>query len=199
MFTGIIQTTGIISDIQPFAEDWRVTIKASELNFSDIQLGDSIAVNGICLTVVDINMPYFSVDVSLHTITKTTLTQEAKGKRVNLEKCLQLSSYLGGHIVTGHIDGVATLLSKKTSGRAQELVFSLPNNLLALVAEKGSITIDGISLTVNEVKNNEIGFTIIPHTLEQTTLGDIHEGDQVNIEVDIIARYVARWLHETRK
>lgn len=194
MFTGIIQAIGTIKNIQPFVEDMRLEIEAPTLDFTDVNLGDSIAVNGVCLTVVHLAPPFFSVDVSKHTLQKTTLAPCINDKTVNLEKCLQLKSYLGGHLVTGHIDGVATLVEKHAAGRSQELIWQVPADLLPFIAVKGSITLDGISLTVNNVENDKVGVTIIPHTLEKTTLNNIKPGDSTNVEVDLLARYVARLL-----
>lgn len=194
MFTGIIQAIGTIKTIQPFAEDVRLEIEAAALDFTDVNLGDSIAVNGVCLTVVHLAPPFFSLDISKHTLEKTTLAQCEKSNAVNLEKCLQLKSYLGGHLVTGHIDGVATLVEKRGAGRSQELIWKVPEDLLAFIAVKGSITLNGISLTVNSVENDQVGVTIIPHTLEKTTLDNIKLGDNTNVEIDLLARYAARWL-----
>jgi riboflavin synthase len=198
MFTGIIQTTGYIKNIQQYAEDWRIEIEAKNLDFTDIQLGDSIAVNGACLTVVDFKPPFFSVDVSTHTLNKTTLGNDQIGKIVNLEKCLQLNSYIGGHLVTGHVDAIGTLVEKREAGRGQELIWEVPTELLPMIAVKGSITLDGISLTVNTVNNTQVGVAIIPHTLDRTTLGGIKIGDKTNVEIDLLARYVARWLSEKK-
>jgi len=196
MFTGIIQAVGQIAHVQRFAEDVRFDIQAGTLSLDDVKLGDSIAVNGACLTVVDLKENIFCVDASVHTLEKTTLGKWQHGQKVNLEKCLQLQSYLGGHLVTGHVDGLAQLLEKKVVGRAEELWWRLPQDLLGFVAVKGSIAIDGISLTVNDVQADRMNVTIIPHTNERTTLAEVNVDDWLNIEVDLIARYVARWLQK---
>ncbi len=194
MFTGIIQTVGTIEKIEKFENDVRFQIKAHADFLSDVKVGDSISINGVCLTVINVNDSLFNVDVSFHTLEKTTLNQFNTGSRVNLEKCLQLNSYMGGHCVLGHVDGVAVLLEKKTIGRSEEWVWKIPSDLLGFIAEKGSLTIDGISLTVNSIKDNKVGITLVPHTLDATALMDINVGEKANIEVDVIARYVARWL-----
>lgn len=193
MFTGIIQAIGHLANKEIFAEDVRLEIHAGELSLADVNIGDSIAINGTCLTVVALKPEHFSADASLHTLEKTTLGQLAIGQKVNLEKCLQPTSYLGGHLVAGHVDGVGELIERKSSGRAQEFIWRIPTDLLPFIAVKGSITINGVSLTVNTVEEDKIGVTIIPHTQEQTTLKDLAIGDKVNLEVDMVARYVARF------
>ncbi|MFI4954712.1 MAG: riboflavin synthase [Gammaproteobacteria bacterium] len=194
MFTGIIQAIGKINEIKPFGADVRLEINANTLPMQDVKIGDSIAVNGACLTVVALHPPYIQMDASVHTLEKTTLGKMRVGQKVNLEKCLQLNSYLGGHLVSGHVDGIAQLVNKQEVARAQELTWRVPPNLLAYIAVKGSIALNGISLTVNSVEEDRVGVTIIPHTNENTTLNDLKIGEEANIEIDLIARYVARWL-----
>lgn len=194
MFTGIIQAIGQVSEIQHFNSDVRIEINAHTLPLQDVKIGDSIAVNGACLTVVSLWPPYFQVDVSAHTLQKTTLGNIRIGHQVNLEKCLQLNSYLGGHLVTGHVDGIARLLAKHEVARAWELIWQVPQDLLGYIAVKGSIALNGISLTVNSVEDDQVGVTVIPHTQENTTLHALKLGTEVNVEIDLVARYVARWL-----
>ena len=198
MFTGIIEHVGRIAAIEKFAMDVRLQINVSTLFLDNVKIGDSIAVNGACLTVVTLNHSDFSVDVSAHTLQNTTLGRIQQGQAVNLEKCLQLSSYIGGHLVTGHVDGIAQLVEKKKVGRTEELVWRLPTELLPFVAVKGSIALAGISLTVNAVQDT-VSVVVIPHTLEQTTLAELAVGEEVNVEVDLLARYVARWLTASPK
>jgi riboflavin synthase len=194
MFTGIIQAVGQIKNIQRFGADVRLEINADTLNLDDVKLGDSIAVNGACLTVVELQPPYFKMDASSHTLEKTTLGKLRIGQKINLEKCLQLNSYLGGHLVTGHVDGIAELINKQEAGRATELLWRVPKDLLSFIAVKGSITLNGISLTVNSIENDVVGVTLIPHTCERTELIGIKVGEAANVEIDLMARYVARWL-----
>jgi riboflavin synthase len=194
MFTGIIQAVGQVKKIERFENDNRIVIDANTLPLHDVNLGDSIAVNGVCLTVIELGESFFSVDVSSHTLEKTTFNKFEVGRRVNLEKCVQPNSYLSGHWVLGHVDGIATLAEKNIVGRSNEWIWELPDELLPFIAIKGSLTIDGISLTVNALEGNKVGVTLIPHTTDVTALSDLIIGDKVNIEVDVIARYVARWL-----
>jgi riboflavin synthase len=196
MFTGIIEATGRISAIREQGGDWRLSISSESLDFSDVRLGDSIAVSGVCLTALDVHAGGFSADVSRETLSVTTLVTLKVGAQVNLEKALMPQSRLGGHIVSGHVDGIAELLSRRPDGRSERLTFQLPQELARYVAHKGSICIDGVSLTVNEVQGREFGVNIIPHTAERTTLHDYRPGRRVNIEVDVISRYLERLLQD---
>jgi len=194
MFTGIIEATGRISGIRHKGGDWELSITSNAMLFSDVNPGDSIAVSGVCLTALDLRPDGFSADVSRETLACTTLAKLQVGTQVNLEKALTPSSRLGGHIVSGHVDGIATLVSRKADARSERMVFRLPESLARYVAHKGSICIDGISLTVNEVQGCEFGVNIIPHTAQWTTLHSCTPGQEVNIEVDVISRYLERLI-----
>lgn len=194
MFTGIVQTLGKIESVEERGGDRRLIIGAGGLNLGDAGLGDSIAVNGVCLTAVDIEATRFSADVSRETLDLTTLGSAAAGQPVNLEPALTLSTPLGGHLVSGHIDGVGKLASRHPEGRSTRMVFEVPAELSRYVARKGSIAIDGTSLTVNDVADSRFGVNIVPHTLERTIMGSYQPGTLVNIEVDLVARYLERLL-----
>ena len=194
MFTGIIAATGTIASIRDSGGDWRIRVESAELDFSDVAVGDSIAVSGVCLTALDITSNSFDADVSRETLAVTTMQQLRSGARVNLEKALTPQGHLGGHIVSGHVDGIGELVSRKPDARSERLVFRVPMNLARYIAHKGSVCIDGVSLTVNEVSGNEFGVNIIPHTAERTTLQQYQPGRKVNIEVDVISRYLERLL-----
>ncbi len=194
MFTGIIAATGTIASIRDSGGDWRIRVESAELDFSDVATGDSIAVSGVCLTALDITQNGFAADVSRETLACTTLQDLRSGARVNLEKALTPESRLGGHIVSGHVDGIGELVSRKPDARSERLVFRVPPELARYIAHKGSVCIDGVSLTVNEVNGNEFGVNIIPHTAERTTLQACTPGRKVNIEVDVISRYLERLL-----
>ena len=194
MFTGIIEATGHIKSIRETGGDWRVTVSSAALDLSDVKLGDSISVNGVCLTALNISANDFSADVSRETLACTTLQGLHEGAQVNLEKALTPQSRLGGHIVSGHVDGIAELLSRKADGRSERLEFRVPQELARYIAHKGSVCLDGVSLTVNAVKACEFGVNIIPHTAERTTLQGLQPGSQVNLEVDVISRYLERLL-----
>lgn len=194
MFTGIIAATGTIASIRDSGGDWRIRIASDELDFSDVAVGDSIAVSGVCLTALDITKDGFAADVSRETLACTTLQEWKSGERVNLEKALTPQSRLGGHIVSGHVDGIAELVSRAADARSERLVFRVPHELARYIAHKGSICIDGVSLTVNEVSGDTFGVNIIPHTAERTTLEQYKPGRKVNIEVDVVSRYLERLL-----
>ncbi|MGD7033655.1 riboflavin synthase [Methylotuvimicrobium buryatense] len=194
MFTGIILAIGSIAAIEPKAGDCRLKISTGKLPLADAQLGDSIAVNGVCLTAVELGRDYFYADVSNETLARTTLKTARVGTRVNLELALTPSTRMGGHIVSGHVDGIGTVLDKQSDGRSYRFRFKAPDNLAKYIAEKGSICINGISLTVNEVDGAVFGVNIVPHTLQETTLGDTEAGDKVNLEVDLLARYLERLM-----
>ncbi|WP_333607798.1 riboflavin synthase [Arsukibacterium sp.] len=194
MFTGIIEATGVIKKITAKGSDLSLDIYSDSLGFSDVKLGDSIASNGVCLTVSRLSANTFSADVSTETLARTCFGQYQTGQRLNLEKALLATGRLGGHLVSGHIDAVVEVLSISKSGRAWQLWLSLPEKLTRYVAEKGSVTVDGISLTVNELGKDSFRLTIVPHTANETTLVQLSPGSQVHLEVDLIARYLERLL-----
>jgi riboflavin synthase len=192
MFTGIIQTVGTIARLEQHGGDVRLTIAADDFGFDDVAIGDSICVSGVCLTAIELSGTTFAADVSNETLSCTTLGALRIGARVNLEKSLRPMDRLGGHLVSGHVDGVGTVTSITPDARSQRWMFELPPALARYVAAKGSVCVDGVSLTVNEVDDNRFGVNLIPHTIEVTTFRDKQVGDNVNIEVDLIARYVER-------
>ena len=194
MFTGIIQALGAIASVEPRGGDTRLVIGTSGLDASDVAIGDSICVSGVCLTVVAIDATGIAADVSNETLSRTTLGTLKSGDCVNLEKSLRLSDRLGGHLVSGHVDGVGRVVAVESDARSQRWTFEVPPELSRYIATKGSVCIDGVSLTVNEVASNRFGVNLIPHTIGATTFQYKRVGDAVNIEVDLIARYVER-LH----
>ncbi|MBL4631426.1 MAG: riboflavin synthase [Paraglaciecola sp.] len=194
MFTGIIEDVGLIEGLVPSGEDIRLSIKTDKLDMSDVSLGDSIANNGVCLTVVAMSKHGFSADVSHETIKRTGFASYQAGSKVNLEKALQANGRLGGHIVSGHVDGVGEVLSISPVGRYVEIWLKAPDELAKYLAEKGSITVDGVSLTVNQVNGAKFLLTLIPHSLQETIIGMYKVGTKVNLEVDVIARYLERLM-----
>lgn len=192
MFSGIVAALGRIVDVSPRETGKRLTIEAARLGLSDVAIGDSIAVNGVCLTVVTLDSEHFTIDVSLETL-RCTVGLDSLGE-VNLEKALRLADRLGGHLVSGHVDGVGEVVSFDPVGECRELVVRAPDELARYIARKGSITVDGVSLTVNRVDGGAFSINLIPHTLEATTLKRLSPGARVNLEVDLIARYVERML-----
>ena len=194
MFTGIVETVGKIVATRRIGGDVRIIVSAPELQQHTIAIGDSVACNGVCLTVVERNDANLCFDVSLESINHSLIGSWQTGTRINLELALQPQSRLGGHLVSGHVDGVAELVSMKEDARSWRMQFKAPEGLKKYIAQKGSITINGISLTVNSVDDCVFAINVIPHTLEVTTLGEIVIGDQVHIEVDLIARYLERLL-----
>jgi len=194
MFTGIIQAVGKIKGIEQQQGDVRLTVETADLDLSDAQLGDSIAVNGVCLTAIELMPEQFVADVSNETLSTTTMGDITVGSPVNLECALQAQTRLGGHLVSGHVDGVGRVIERKADARSIRFTFSLPKDLARYVAQKGSICIDGISLTVNKVDDSSFSVNIVPHTLEMTTLGYREVGDAVSLEVDVIARYLERLM-----
>jgi riboflavin synthase len=194
MFTGIVETVGHITRLEPQAAGLRMGLAAGTLDLSDVRLGDSIAVSGPCLTVVACGADGFEVDVSSETLARTTLGGKRVGAPVNLEKALRLSDRLGGHLVSGHVDGVGELRARIPEGEYLKLVIGVPAELARYLAGKGSIAIDGVSLTINAAGAAHCEVLTIPHTLERTTLGGLAPGDRVNLEVDLIARYIERLL-----
>ena len=194
MFTGIIEATGKIVELTQKQGDLAIRIQSANLDMEDVKLGDSIATNGVCLTVVAKHSDGFSADLSNETISLTGFAHYKKGQTVNLEKAMQPVSRLGGHLVSGHVDGIATVESISPNARATEYWLSTDNDLMKYIPYKGSVCIDGISLTVNEVEQNRFKLTIVPHTAEQTTIAEFQVGTQVNLEVDQIARYLERLI-----
>ena len=194
MFTGIIEATGKIVELTQKQGDLAIRIQSANLDMEDVKLGDSIATNGVCLTVVAKHSDGFSADLSNETISLTGFAHYKKGQIVNLEKAMQPVSRLGGHLVSGHVDGIATVESISPNARATEYWLSTDNDLMKYIPYKGSVCIDGISLTVNEVEQNRFKLTIVPHTAEQTTIAEFQVGTQVNLEVDQIARYLERLI-----
>jgi riboflavin synthase len=195
VFTGLIEDIGNIQRIAPRRSGMELFI-GSGLPTAEIKPGDSIAVDGACLTVTSVQGQGFCVDVSPESLQRTTLGKRRAGDRVNLERALRLCDRLGGHLVSGHIDGLAVLSARERSGEFNRLVFSAPEQLLKYIIEKGSVAIDGISLTVNTVTPRDFSVMIIPHTLEKTTLAGKGPGDQVNIENDIIGKYVEKLMEK---
>lgn len=194
MFTGIIQAIGTIERLEPRGGDMRIRIATGKLPIDQAVIGDSIAVDGVCLTAVEIDARSFSADVSRESLSRTTLGQLSQGSTVNLEMALLPTTRLGGHLVSGHVDGVGHILERVSDGRSWRFTLEAPKELARFIAKKGSICINGISLTVNSVAGAEFTVNIVPHTLEETTLGSRGEGDPVNLEVDLIARYLERLL-----
>jgi riboflavin synthase len=194
MFTGIIQSIGTLTRIEPKGGDCRLTIDTGKLPMADVKLGDSIAVSGVCLTAVELGPRHFCADVSKETLSRTTLGDAKTGARVNLELALLPTTRLGGHLVSGHVDGVGTVVDKRGDARSVRFTVEAPAPLAKYIAEKGSICVDGISLTVNEVNGARFGVNIVPHTLAETTLGETEAGRRVNLEADILASYMERLL-----
>lgn len=194
MFTGIVENLGSISTIHPKGEDFCLSVDCANMDMSDVNIGDSIAVNGVCLTAIKINGQVFEADVSSETIRHTSLGNLKVGNKVNLEKALTPTSRLGGHLVSGHVDGLGKIVKTFNDGRAIRFVIETPKELAKYIAAKGSICVDGISLTVNEVEGNLFYLNIVPHTAEKTTAGQWAPGVKVNLEVDVIARYLERLL-----
>ncbi|MES9897442.1 MAG: riboflavin synthase [Sedimenticola sp.] len=194
MFTGIIQAVGTIAAIESRGGDVRLRIQSGGLPLSDVQLGDSIATNGICLTAVELPGDGFAADVSRETLSLSTLGGLRPGSRVNLEKALTLSAPLGGHLVSGHVDGVGQVVDRHEDGRSIRFSVEAPAELARYIAHKGSICVDGASLTVNRVDGNRFDLNIVPHTMAETVMADYRSGTQVNLEVDLVARYLERLL-----
>lgn len=194
MFTGIIRGVGRVLRLERRGGDARLHVDAQALGMDDVQAGDSIAVAGVCLTVLEWRQGTAGFDVSNETLSRTTLGRLAAGDGVNLEPALRLADRLGGHLVSGHVDGVGTVVAVAADARSQRWTFELPADLRRYVASKGSICIDGVSLTVNEVAGRRFGVNLVPHTVSHTTFAARAAGDAVNIEVDMLARYVERML-----
>ena len=194
MFTGIIKAKGSIAAIEKRAGDVRLRVTAADLPWADYEVGDSIAVNGVCLTAIQLHDDGFDTDVSVETLDVTTLKHLETGDAVNLEPALRVGDALGGHLVSGHVDGIGRMTARADDARSIRMTFEVPAELARYVARKGSICVDGVSLTINEVSGNTFGLNIIPHTAEVTTMGAYEPGTAVNIEVDLLARYIERML-----
>lgn len=194
MFTGIIQAVGSIASLESRGGDMRIGIHTGKLPMEDVSLGDSIAVSGVCLTVVELSGPGFVADVSGETLRRTIIGRLAVNDAVNLEKALTLETRLGGHLVSGHVDGIGTVSVRSEDSRSVQFTIRAPDELARYIASKGSICIDGVSLTVNAVNGAEFNLNIVPHTLDETTLKEYRPGREVNLEVDLVARYLERLL-----
>ena len=192
MFTGIISAIGKIAELEHRQGDVRISIHAPELGFEDVRLGDSIACNGVCLTAVELIDQGFIADVSVETLSLTTIEHWQVDTRINLEKAMQASDRFGGHIVSGHVDGIGEVVSLHEDARSWRFTLKAPTNLAKYIAQKGSITVDGTSLTVNAVNGSEFELNIVPHTMIHTVISDYQVGSKVNLEVDLIARYLER-------
>ncbi|MCU7998278.1 riboflavin synthase [Shewanella sp. SM101] len=195
MFTGIIEAVGTLRKLERKGDDIRLTVASGKLDLNDVRLGDSIATNGVCLTVVQQLADGYVADVSAETVSLTGFANYKVGTKVNLEKAVTPTTRLGGHMVSGHVDGIAVVEQRLVRGQAIEFWLAAPAELGRYIAHKGSITIDGVSLTVNEVDGSRFRLTIVPHTAGETTLIDLQAGDKVNIEVDLIARYLERLMN----
>ena len=194
MFTGIIQAIGKIATLERRGGDARLRVQAGKLDLADVKLGDSIAVSGVCLTVIELSAKDFAADVSGETLARTTLGDLKPGAAVNLEKALLPTTRLGGHLVSGHVDGIGKVLDRRQDARSVRFRIVAPRELGKYIAEKGSVCVNGVSLTVNAVHDAEFEVNIVPHTLAETTLGELAPGHAVNIEVDLLARYLERLL-----
>ena len=190
MFTGIVQSVGRIASVEKSGEDMRLRIDAGTLDLSDVKIGDSISVSGVCLTVAGLSGGILVFDVSAETLSRSCLARMQIGDTLNLEKALTPAGYFGGHFVSGHVDGVGRVLERRDVGGSVQLRVEVPPKLSKYIAEKGSICIDGVSLTVNSVSDGEFEVNLVPHTLKATTLSEFKAGREVNIEVDMLARYL---------
>jgi riboflavin synthase len=194
MFTGIVQQVGEIAVYQLRGVDAHVSVRAPGMNLGHYQIGDSIAVAGVCLTIVALTDVLFECDVSAETLRLTTAGTWHAGTRVNLEPALRLGDVLGGHLVSGHVDGLAELMAATAEGRSRRLEWRAPSPLAKFIAAKGSVALDGVSLTVNDVTADRFGVNLIPHTLDVTTFGQLQVGQSANLEIDLMARYAERLL-----
>jgi riboflavin synthase len=192
MFTGIVQDTGTVAALTARGGDVRLGVRVGRLDLARTAVGDSICVQGCCVTAVALSAAVFEADLSRETLALTTLGDLAVGAAVNLEPALRAGDALGGHLVSGHVDGVATLVSRSTDARSTRMLFEAPAALARFIARKGSVALNGVSLTVNEVDGARFGVNLIPHTLQVTTLGELVPGARVNLEIDPVARYVER-------
>ena len=194
MFTGIISAIGDIANLEQRGGDVRLTIRTGKLGLADVQLGDSIDCNGACLTAVELTGEGFIADVSVETLNLTTIGTWKTGARINLEKAMQAADRFGGHIVSGHVDGIGEVVSLHEDARSWRFRLRAPRELAKYIAHKGSITLDGTSLTINKVEGSEFELNIVPHTMTHTVMGDYQVGTKVNLEVDLVARYLERLL-----
>lgn len=194
MFTGIIQTVGEIQSLEMHGSDARYVIGTGDLDVADIQIGDSIATAGVCLTAIELGSNYFAADVSGETLSRTTFASLRSGSPVNLELSVTPTARLGGHMVSGHVDGIGKVVNRSSDGHSERFIIEAPKVLARYIAEKGSICIDGISLTVNGVQGCQFDLNIVPHTLQVTTMGQLQAGSEVNLEVDVVARYLERLM-----
>ena len=199
MFTGIIQSKGSIKEIFSSSDGARLKINTNALDLSDTKVGDSIAVDGVCLTVTELKESSFIADVSNETLTCTTFSALKQGKNVNLERSLRVNQGIDGHLVSGHVDGIGAVNSIEKDGDSIRIKIEVQGDIIKYIAKKGSICINGVSLTVNSVENNFFDVNIVPHTLSATTLGDLSLQSNVNIEIDQIARYVERLLSQNEE
>ena len=194
MFTGIIQAIGQIKTKVAYDKGAVFSFSTTDLDFSDVAIGDSIAVNGVCLTAIEIGQDFFKADVSQETLDCSIFAQLEQGSQVNLEKALRLNQGIDGHLVSGHVDGIAQVSERYNEGESTRFKISAPDNLVKYIARKGSVCINGVSLTVNSIVDNIFDLNIVPHTLTATTLGELQVDSQVNLEVDIIARHLEQLL-----
>lgn len=194
MFTGIISAIGNVVGLEPRGGDVRLTIETGSLSLADVSLGDSIACNGACLTAVELTGQGFIADVSVETLSLTTIGNWNAGSRINLEKAMQATDRFGGHIVSGHVDGIGEVVALEGDARSWRFRLRAPRDIAKYIAHKGSITVDGTSLTVNVVEGSEFELNIVPHTMLHTVIGDYKVGTKVNLEVDLVARYLERLL-----
>ena len=194
MFTGIIEAVGSIKSIKVNSQGARLEISTGKLDMSDVNLGDSIATNGVCLTVVAFDSNSYSADVSSETLARTGLANYKNGQVVNLEKAMLPTTRFGGHMVSGHVDAVSEVVEISNNGNSTEYWIEMPDDIAPYIAEKGSVTIDGVSLTINSVAYNKFRLTIVPHTAQETIIENYQVGSKVNVEVDVIARYIERLL-----
>ena len=192
MFTGIVAATGKLVSRDSYDGDLRIRFEVPSELMVGCKIGDSISISGVCLTMLEPDATGFSADLSVETLDKTSLGNRRPGDRVNLELAMRASDRLGGHMVSGHVDGLARLVSRSEDGRSERFLFETDRSLARFIASKGSACLDGVSLTVNDVDDNRFGICIIPHTLTVTTLGSLAQGEVVNLEVDLIARYLDR-------
>jgi riboflavin synthase len=192
MFTGIVAATGKLQSRKSYDGDLRIRFEVPPALMADSKVGDSISISGVCLTMLEPDETGFSADVSVETLDKTSLGSRQPGDSVNLELALRASDRLGGHLVSGHVDGLASLVSRTVDARSERFLFETGRNLARYIAPKGSVCLDGVSLTVNDVEDNRFSICIIPHTLTVTTLGELAVGEKVNLEIDLIARYLDR-------
>ncbi|MBW1981671.1 MAG: riboflavin synthase [Deltaproteobacteria bacterium] len=197
MFTGLVEGVGTIVRLQPRAAGMRLSIQAP-FDLTDVHIGESIAVEGACLTVISIEGNVFTVDVSQETLQRTTLAHQRHGDKVNLERALKLGDRLGGHLVNGHVDGRGRLLESRRAGESQMLRFAAPPEVCRYLVEKGSVAVNGVSLTINRCSDEDFEVNIVPHTARSTTLGSLQVGTEVNIEVDPIGKYVEKFMRQMR-